>query len=940
MNCWSDLHTGDAFVVSSTNAADVTIVGGFYADSANGIRVTSAAVNAIVRVIGSHAENNTSANIRLEGGYGHVIEKTQIVGDSTTLYGAYINNPESNYYQISCTLRNNDFSSHVTNDIYIGSSAKNVTLYDQTEIINGLNVSDSGYQTNYPSAAYISTSSTGVTTLHSAVLSSPLAVSSGGTGLTSTSQNFIFAGPTSGSGAPTFRALTAGDIPSLSGTYMLLSGTNTSTAVNTWNGTITGTYQTFSPTFTGSGIGVLLQFSPTFSNTGAARVINSSPTISGTGVTTLVGVQAGLTLAASASMTNYYGLDVTPPSLGASATITGNAYGVYVSAIATTGIANAYGIFQAGASDLNTFAGSTTFSGVAYFTNASGAAVAASTAATSSNNYASPSFAWNSNFWTGSASSVDQWYFGTSLGTGSNPTSTLTLSHAGSTGAATFTVTSALTATGAFTNTSSYSANFNLTTSSVGQQAAIGITNVCSNAAAGYGVAARVTTTTTNPLLAVFYGQILTATGAGTTTQANGLYIDSPSLASGSTVTTLIGIDIQPQFVSGKTTTAYGIYQSGSSDLNQFSGVTTFSGTVTSSPTLAANGNAITVTPNVTNTTSGGTTVGINVQGTVNSTGTAVYDSIFSQVIMGASKTLSSYAAGLSVGSPVIGSGATVPTMYGLYIAAQAATGITGTAYGINQAGASDQNFFNGTTQIVGTPGNGTALTVNPTFTTTSGAQLGINTSVTVNSTGATYANVVYAQANINASKSVTNNIAAFVAGTPSMGSGATSPYSYGLYINPQNATGVTTSYGIYQAGASDLNYFAGKVSGSMGGWQTYTPTATPGGSMTLSSTSFPDAEYLTVGPITFFKFTFNFTAGGTANFSIGFTLPVTAGGTGTNYNAMFTANYFNGTNWTTAFSYMNNGSSTIMYVQPNAGANFAIGSGQEVCVNGFYRTS
>jgi hypothetical protein len=46
-------------------------------------------------------------------------------------------------------------------------------------------------------------------------LTTALPVSSGGTGLTSTSQNFFFAGPTSGSGAPTWRAIVAGDVPTL-----------------------------------------------------------------------------------------------------------------------------------------------------------------------------------------------------------------------------------------------------------------------------------------------------------------------------------------------------------------------------------------------------------------------------------------------------------------------------------------------------------------------------------------------------------------------------------------------------------------------------------------------------------------------------------------------------------------------------------------------------
>src|SRR5215472_11293321 len=43
-------------------------------------------------------------------------------------------------------------------------------------------------------------------------------------------QNAVFAGPTSGSGTPTFRALVAGDIPDLSSEYQPLDGDLTSLA--------------------------------------------------------------------------------------------------------------------------------------------------------------------------------------------------------------------------------------------------------------------------------------------------------------------------------------------------------------------------------------------------------------------------------------------------------------------------------------------------------------------------------------------------------------------------------------------------------------------------------------------------------------------------------------------------------------------------------------
>jgi hypothetical protein len=46
-------------------------------------------------------------------------------------------------------------------------------------------------------------------------VSGTLPITNGGTGATSTSQNYVFAGPTSGSGAPSFRALASGDVPTL-----------------------------------------------------------------------------------------------------------------------------------------------------------------------------------------------------------------------------------------------------------------------------------------------------------------------------------------------------------------------------------------------------------------------------------------------------------------------------------------------------------------------------------------------------------------------------------------------------------------------------------------------------------------------------------------------------------------------------------------------------
>jgi hypothetical protein len=64
-----------------------------------------------------------------------------------------------------------------------------------------------------------------------AALSGVISTTFGGTGASSTSQNFVFAGPTSGAGAPSFRQLTSSDVPAGSGNY-IANGTTQQTSAN------------------------------------------------------------------------------------------------------------------------------------------------------------------------------------------------------------------------------------------------------------------------------------------------------------------------------------------------------------------------------------------------------------------------------------------------------------------------------------------------------------------------------------------------------------------------------------------------------------------------------------------------------------------------------------------------------------------------------------
>lgn len=90
--------------------------------------------------------------------------------------------------------------------------------------------------TNYQ-VLYMNGSNPGWGAVHldqSVAVNGILPITNGGSGLNTTSQNFVFAGPTSGAGAPTWRLLASGDIPN--------NAANTSgTATNATNIAVTST---------------------------------------------------------------------------------------------------------------------------------------------------------------------------------------------------------------------------------------------------------------------------------------------------------------------------------------------------------------------------------------------------------------------------------------------------------------------------------------------------------------------------------------------------------------------------------------------------------------------------------------------------------------------------------------------------------------------------
>lgn len=148
-DCWSDLNDGDAFGVPSTKASDINIVGGFYADSGNGIHIGSGAVNANLSVLDSHVESNTGKGIWLEGGYAHSILNTTIAGDNIQQYGIYVSNPGSNGFQVAATIAGNIINTNTVNDIFIAATSKNVRLAPGDQILSNENISDNGLNTQW-----------------------------------------------------------------------------------------------------------------------------------------------------------------------------------------------------------------------------------------------------------------------------------------------------------------------------------------------------------------------------------------------------------------------------------------------------------------------------------------------------------------------------------------------------------------------------------------------------------------------------------------------------------------------------------------------------------------------------------------------------------------------------------------------------------------------
>jgi len=242
--------TGTAANVTATSNSTLTTLSAL--TTAGSLVISGSQVSGGIfgAINGSALTNLSAANISgilpvgVTGGSGLSIATSQLTGQATLAQLPSIAD--------NTILGNNSGSTGVP--IALTPAQVNAILPVFTTSLNGLAPASGGGSTNFLRADGTWAAPAGTGTVTSVALSdgstTPIYTISGspvtGSGtltqtLNTQSANTVFAGPSTGSAAqPTFRALVAGDIPSLSATYLLLAGGTMSGAIAMGSNKITG----------------------------------------------------------------------------------------------------------------------------------------------------------------------------------------------------------------------------------------------------------------------------------------------------------------------------------------------------------------------------------------------------------------------------------------------------------------------------------------------------------------------------------------------------------------------------------------------------------------------------------------------------------------------------------------------------------------------------
>ena len=149
---------------------------------------------------------------------------------------------------------------------------------------------------------------------------------------------------------------------------------------------------------------------------------------------------------------------------------------------------------------------------------------------------------------------------------------------------------------------------------------------------------------------------------------------------------------------------------------------------------------------------------------------------------------------------------------------------------------------------------------------------------------------------------------------------------------NPGTLFSVGTLFTVDSSGNVVFGTPAGLSFGA--NWQNWTPTVTPGGSMTVSGLS-GNAQYIRIGPIVHFYLTLGFTLGGTLSNQLAVSLPVSSANV--NLEAFASAITTPTTSFFNCFSYVNTNASSMTVVY-NYGNNFSAAGSYVLYASGSYR--
>ncbi|HEV7674409.1 MAG TPA: hypothetical protein VGQ12_07760 [Candidatus Angelobacter sp.] len=126
--------TADGWNISGATSRGIDMVASTAADSNNGINVAAGAVNTQLHVTNSDFETNTTCDVNLNDGFGHLLTGNTLLGTSVGARGLCTAFPVGAATQLTqFILIGNNINGHTVQDVTIGANTKNCVIFPQAQ---------------------------------------------------------------------------------------------------------------------------------------------------------------------------------------------------------------------------------------------------------------------------------------------------------------------------------------------------------------------------------------------------------------------------------------------------------------------------------------------------------------------------------------------------------------------------------------------------------------------------------------------------------------------------------------------------------------------------------------------------------------------------------------------------------------------------------------